>query len=203
MNCPDPKLKDVAARDISNPKDAAGQFALGNSWWELAQKQSGYSRTRFQMRAAHWYRQAVGSLGELEKGLAEKRMAASAGAPAEATTFGGHAYLYDATVMTWHEAKLACELAGGHLMCVESEKEHLFIVDLLAKRRSWLGASDEKEEGQWLWVNGSPFKFSAWRGGEPNNADGNENCLLLNEGGKWFDVPNRTSKGTGFVCEWE
>ena len=105
--------------------------------------------------------------------------------------------------MTFEEAKLACELAGGHLAYVESEKEHLFLGDLLAGRRSWLGATDEKQEGQWVWLNGTSIEFKAWHGGEPNNADGGEHFLIMDVRGKWNDVPPAPNKGTGFICEWE
>ena len=46
----------------------------------------------------------------------------------------------------------------------------------------------------------SLIKFEAWGAQEPNNKDGNEFCVVLNDKeGKWFDVNcNDTMK---FICE--
>jgi hypothetical protein len=203
MNCPDPRLKDIAARDVANPKLPDVRFALANAWWDFAQKQTGYARTRFQERAANWYRQSLPSLAVLDKAIAEKRILACVGAPQQATSFGGHAYIYDPTAMTFDEARLACELAGGHLAFVESEKEQQFLSEFVNGKRCWLGATDDQHEGDWTWLNGATLQFKSWHRGEPNNADGREHYLIMDPDGKWNDVPIGPSKNIGFICEWE
>ena len=57
--------------------------------------------------------------------------------------------------------------------------------------------SDEKSEGKWFWVTGSPMQWSNWLKGEPDNYRksqhwGAMNCKApakgLTEPGKWNDV---------------
>jgi hypothetical protein len=203
MNCTDAKIKDIAARDIANPTTPAAQVALANGWWDLAQKQTGYSKTQFQARARYWYKKALPALAALERPMAEKRILASVGAPADARIFGSHAYSFEPTSMTWHEAVLACELAGGHLACVNSSQENEFFLDLTNGKGGWIGASDEQEEGKWRWVDGSGLEFQSWKGGEPNNANGIEHYAKLERNGHWNDVHVGPHKNDGFICEWE
>ena len=47
------------------------------------------------------------------------------------------------------------------------------------------------QEGQWLWENsGVPLEngYTNWQSGEPNNYDGNQDCLNIVKGGKWYDL---------------
>jgi len=105
--------------------------------------------------------------------------------------------------MTWQEAKLVCELAGGHLACVETIEENVFLIEFAAKRRGWLGATDEEQEGKWKWVNGSDSAFKGWSPGEPSDRTGNENYAVIQASGGWNDVNSRPQKNLGFFCEWE
>ena len=42
----------------------------------------------------------------------------------------------------------------------------------------WLGARDDIIEGIWMWsADGSVLNYTDWNPGEPNNYDGNEDCL--------------------------
>ena len=69
--------------------------------------------------------------------------------PKDTVKFGGHTYALIKEPATWHVAKLRCEEMGGHLVCIESDKEAEFVSDLCAKGSYWLGASDEEQEGAW------------------------------------------------------
>src|SRR5258706_11302634 len=106
--CIDSKLKELAEKDLSNPKGGLAQLALANGWWDYAQKQTGYSKRVFQSRAAHWYRQAVPEVAGLEKTLAQKRIIVALGAPEDALYFEGHGYFHSDAKLNWHEAKLVC-----------------------------------------------------------------------------------------------
>ncbi len=132
--------------------------------------------------------------------------APTAGVPADAVAFGGHRYKVFEHDGTWHEAKARCEAMGGHLACIESESEQRFVADLAEGRYLSLGATDADAEDHWVWVNGSPFVFTCWLDGQPNNYGGDENYLATYDGGDWVDV---AAEGhgfwmpTGFLCEWE
>jgi hypothetical protein len=103
----------------------------------------------------------------------------------------------------WHAAKLICELAGGHLACIESAQEQKFLVGLANHTQVFIGASDEDEQGKWRWVNGSPFSYTEpWWPGQPDNTNGIEHYLTIESNGLWNDWPNKPTNG-GYLCEWE
>jgi hypothetical protein len=73
----------------------------------------------------------------------------------------------------------------------------------------WLGATDIEAEATFKWVNGWPWTFNSWGSNEPNNKDGNENCLELScsskgsslfsfSFGTWNDIA--CSVKSGFLC---
>ncbi len=87
---------------------------------------------------------------------------------------------------TWDEAK---EEAGsrtfkgfqGHLATITSESENNWITDNLeGYEGAFIGASDAASEGDWQWVTGETFSFSAWEDGEPNAWNAlNEDYLMF------------------------
>ena len=85
-------------------------------------------------------------------------------------TYNGHTYYRSNSSATWSNAKQLCENAGGYLAVVTSEGENDFIKDNLGLSADiWLGASDEANEGTWVWVNGETFSYANWSSGNPNN----------------------------------
>ena len=42
---------------------------------------------------------------------------------------------------------------------------------------TWIGGNDIDEEGTWKWTDGSPFEFTYWNSGQPNNSGGDEDCM--------------------------
>ena len=95
---------------------------------------------------------------------------------------------------TWDQAKADAEARGGHLATVGSEAEWNTIKYVLPEGRNlWLGGNDVKTEGVWKWVDGTPWSFSNWQQGEPNNEGGTEDYLMLygnaprtwNDGNTW------------------
>ncbi|XP_066217323.1 C-type lectin domain family 4 member D [Saccopteryx leptura] len=82
---------------------------------------------------------------------------------------------------TWAESETNCTGLGAHLASISSEAEQNFIVQLLDKQFSYfLGLSHENPEGQWQWVDRTPFNphMVFWHKGEPKN-DQKENCVVL------------------------
>ena len=68
----------------------------------------------------------------------------------------------------------------------------------------WLGGTDKDEEGTWKWSDGSPFEFTNWLWGEPNNWIGNgpneldEDCMHMDNFGRWeFDNEGKLREKSG------
>merc|ERR1712002_159324 len=102
----------------------------------------------------------------------------------------------------WTMAEAHCMGLGGHLVSVQSPEEHKFVADLglvSDEEAVYMGGSDFVEK-KWVWSDGTPFGFTYWLEGEPNNAGG-EDCMMLwkKVGDKWNDVPcDRLYK---FMCK--
>lgn len=128
------------------------------------------------------------------------------GRPADAKPFGKHFYKVFKERISWHDARKKCEAMGGHLVCIETKEEQKFIAELAADKYYYLGATDEKKEDEWKWINGSKWEFTQWMDGQPNNWSGKEHYLATYDGGEWVDV---AAKGRGFwmpigfICEWD
>lgn len=70
------KLRTAAAKDLFGAEDAAGQVALGDRWWDLAESADAENdEVGFRSRAVFWYAKAVADLRGLAKGKVEKRLA--------------------------------------------------------------------------------------------------------------------------------
>lgn len=101
---------------------------------------------------------------------------------------------------TWHVSKRRCEEMGGHLLIINTPREYEFIKQMAAKHPGmyWIGATDEEQEGKWMWVDGSP---AGDLGRHINNANGNENFLSWSTD---LAAPNDTNDGRAcFICEWD
>ncbi|VDI64630.1 Hypothetical predicted protein [Mytilus galloprovincialis] len=117
---------------------------------------------------------------------------------------GTKCYFFSEELKTWMDAKLACEDDGGILVEVESKCENDFLKMSASEQWHWLGGTDEQEENVWLW---SPSQnliiFTNWNleEPEPNNLNGNENCLALSSAYEfaWYDGTCNTL--LLFICE--
>lgn len=56
------------------------------------------------------------------------------------------------------------------------------------------------KDDPWFWEGGQKFGFTAWKGREPNNWGGREDCMITYQNG-WND--DQCSKKTGYVCEYK
>jgi hypothetical protein len=116
---------------------------------------------------------------------------------------------------TWYPANFLAEQLNGTLVSVNSAAQNNFLRDTFAAPnniRLWLGATDRDNEGNFSWTDGSPFNFSNWAGGEPNNAGafGNEDFIEFYPDGFWNDIS--TLDGSSFnnyavirigcPCDW-
>jgi hypothetical protein len=128
--------------------------------------------------------------------------------PDGAVEFGGHHYLLVDGVedLSWDGARARCSALGGTLAVVTSEAEASFIAELCDGRYMYLGATDNESEGEWTWVDGTPWDFTHWMSGQPNDYGGTEDYLATYDEGRWVDVAGAGDgfwMPTGFICEWK
>jgi hypothetical protein len=131
--------------------------------------------------------------------------------PADARAFLGKSYKVFNQPLSWHEAQERCRAMGGHLAIVTNERESGFLLSLLRAQgldATWLGATDERVEGQWMWVDGSPMRYSNWdlAQRQPNNKMGSEHYLMIlaSRDGKWSDQPDHSDQyRPSFICQWD
>jgi cysteine-rich repeat protein len=110
---------------------------------------------------------------------------------------GNHAYSVHSGAVTRDVARQLCAAAGRTLVALETDEERL-LVGTLIDLRTWVDAS-EPSEGRFAWPNGSPVDASAFRAGQPDDADGSESCLALDPQKRLSD--ERCDQLNAFVCE--
>ncbi len=101
----------------------------------------------------------------------------------------GHLYYLTPSTMTANDARDYAWGEGGYLTCINDQDEQDWLVATFgSSAKYWIGASDELQEGTWLWDSGEPWSFTAWCPGEPNNWS-NEDYAVLNwrSSGCWND----------------
>src|SRR5207249_3589921 len=69
----DSELRALAQRDLRKPGKASDQLALGDAWWDLADKLQDPAQRNLQRRAAYWYGLAYPELTGISKVKVEKR----------------------------------------------------------------------------------------------------------------------------------
>lgn len=120
------------------------------------------------------------------------------------TEYNGSRYQLINSRMNWFEAETYCRMIGGHLAYITSDEENDAVSAMLAKGSMsgyWIGARADSERN-FKWTDGTAFKYSNWKEGNPDNESGVENCVEILSSGKWNDA--RSSQADrGFICEFE
>ena len=59
------------------------------------------------------------------------------------------------------------------------------------------------DDSQWSWVDGTPFYYSNWATGGPDNQADNEFCIVMFPSGEWNDLPCRyvRRETVAYVCQ--
>ncbi|XP_060772626.1 C-type lectin domain family 4 member E-like isoform X3 [Neoarius graeffei] len=94
--------------------------------------------------------------------------------------FSSNLYYKSTEKKNWIESRKDCREREGDLVIIKSKEEQEFISETLLSTEAWIGLSDSDTEGMWKWVDGTELINGDryWSNGEPNNADGNENCAI-------------------------
>jgi len=123
---------------------------------------------------------------------------------------GDHCYFLSTEKKNWFAAETFCRNESGHLASVHSDATSDIVWGMMNRTSLdviWIGGSDTEEEGVWKWADCTPWNFTVWWTGEPNN-QGDEDCLEVyvfddqhqhkDANKKWND--DKCSKEEGFVC---
>ncbi|GEM_PF-3323583 len=131
----------------------------------------------------------------------------------------GRPYLFCADNANWEKAVEACRSLDSYdLVVIGSEQEQAFVFDAASRVDHgdwwWIGFHDRnagpelEPDAGWEWVDGSAVLYTNWatEAGQPDNADGDEDCAHLYDGsGLWNDLPCGTTAYHGtqmhFICE--
>jgi hypothetical protein len=128
-------------------------------------------------------------------------------APKDAKLFNWKWYAVFPDKVSWQVARDKCVRLGGQLAVIPDKATWDFVKGLTTTR-VWLGATDEKLEGEWVWVDGTKMTFTAWTQNNPDNAHGQEHYLsTVPAQGAWNDVMKdwdgyKSVPIVGYICEW-
>ncbi|XP_069834947.1 C-type lectin domain family 4 member M-like [Dendropsophus ebraccatus] len=108
-------------------------------------------------------------------------------------------YLMSEEARSWGESVPWCRVRGGYLAVINDMEEQNFLEGLV-KDTTWIGLSDHQREGNWRWMDGTPYDSTTWfwHTDQPNN-DGDEDCVTLSPVSKWND--DKCSEKYKSVCE--
>lgn len=92
-----------------------------------------------------------------------------------------------------------CRERQADLVIITTKAELDFVKKTYAI--TWIGLSDKQQEGKWKWVDGTDLVGGGfWQAGEPNNSDGNEDCVEVSRSASaWNDAP--CDRRFAWVCE--
>ena len=73
----------------------------------------------------------------------------------------GHAYR-KIRCRSLKEARNQAASHGAYLVTINDENEQKWLSGVFGNHLYWIGLSDAKTEGQWVWENGEPLTYSNW-----------------------------------------
>ncbi|XP_043297448.1 C-type lectin domain family 6 member A isoform X1 [Cervus canadensis] len=107
--------------------------------------------------------------------------------------FGSSCYFISSKENFWAKSEQNCVGMGAHLVVINTEAEQDFIIQQLNKTFSYfLGLSDPQGNGNWQWIDQTPYKENVrfWHQNEPNFSA--EECASIvfwdERGWGWNDV---------------
>jgi len=89
-----------------------------------------------------------------------------------------------------------CQHQGGQLVMIKSKEVNDYVTEQLRRYKAgdaWIGATDMLIEGAFVWMDGTPVKYTnwGWWEGKSDTAD----CVAIDDGGYWRDHSCETSSG--------
>uniref|UniRef100_H2ZVY2 C-type lectin domain-containing protein n=1 Tax=Latimeria chalumnae TaxID=7897 RepID=H2ZVY2_LATCH len=99
--------------------------------------------------------------------------------------------------LTWPRAQNYCRTHHKDLVSIHSKEE---VKMLLEKYRDVnIGLEKNASKDQWLWSSREPVNFTNWGENQPNNGGQCEDCVVVEEFGKWHDLAC-SNRESNYVC---
>lgn len=73
----------------------------------------------------------------------------------------GHAYM-KIWCRSLEDAQDRAAAQGAHLVAINDAAEQQWLLGLFGNHLYWIGLSDAKKEGEWVWQNGEPLTYENW-----------------------------------------
>ncbi len=124
-------------------------------------------------------------------------------------------YMFCSTAATFEAARAVCAADDYRLARIDDAAENTWLRaaanGTLGTGTFFHGGNDIVTDNTWLWEDGSPFwqgvangaavagSYTAWAGGEPNNANSNEDCGEVRPDALWNDISCAATRA--FACE--
>ncbi|XP_067413541.1 C-type lectin-like, partial [Emydura macquarii macquarii] len=99
--------------------------------------------------------------------------------------YQGHCYGFFPEEKTWSDAEVEClyHRRGAHLASILNKAEGDTVANYITmsgyEDTVWIGLHDSCQTRRWKWTDGSIYRYSAWKTGEPYNLNNNEFCVEL------------------------
>ncbi|KAK7896517.1 hypothetical protein WMY93_021842 [Mugilogobius chulae] len=113
-------------------------------------------------------------------------------------------YYNDTDAVDFHTAMMRCYAEKATLVSILSRDEQAYVNTMVGTGNvaaAWIGLRMFGiADGQYMWVDFSPLTYTHWGPGEPNNANGEEQCVQMNRHqGGWNDA--NCGRMAGYVCK--
>ncbi|XP_048809440.1 secretory phospholipase A2 receptor isoform X1 [Lagopus muta] len=109
-------------------------------------------------------------------------------------------------VLSWHEARAACQAQGGDLLSITSPEEQSYVSDLsrqlnITDTVLWTGLNQLEEGAGWQWSDGAPLVFVNWRADVSEDRSSENHCAVMSSKLKYAWKSYLCESGFPFVCK--
>merc|ERR1711973_697657 len=117
---------------------------------------------------------------------------------------------YPENDISWVDANFNCNNERGQLASIPNEETNDFIKNHFGKESTLIGGfatGQVPDPNLWTWTDGTPWSYTNWAPGRPNNFGGplQEYCLEMNHNqdqiGQWNDIVCIDGFDTSYICQ--
>uniref|UniRef100_A0A3Q3FE95 C-type lectin domain-containing protein n=1 Tax=Labrus bergylta TaxID=56723 RepID=A0A3Q3FE95_9LABR len=110
-------------------------------------------------------------------------------------------YFFSTQNKTQKESRQDCRDRGAELVIVNNIEEQEFLTNNITAD-TWIGLSDQDNEGTWKWADDTPLTQGYWEADQPDDWRG-EDCVQFGKGKKkeanWNDIS--CDESLRWICE--